>query len=68
MIRPNRRLSQTGVSNDIRKGTSIPYLAHLLGTAKIALEHGATEDEAIAALLHDAVVQTSRGSEICTTG
>src|SRR2546422_5576183 len=38
-----------------RKGTEIPYLAHLLGVASIALEYGADEDEAIAALLHDAV-------------
>lgn len=38
-----------------RKGTEIPYIAHLLGVASIAMEHGATEDEAIAALLHDAV-------------
>jgi (p)ppGpp synthase/HD superfamily hydrolase len=38
-----------------RKGTDIPYVAHLLAVAAIALEHGATEDEAIAALLHDAV-------------
>ena len=37
-----------------RKGTEIPYLAHLLGVVSIALEHGATEDEAIGALLHDA--------------
>lgn len=37
-----------------RKGTTIPYLAHLLGVASIALEHGANEDEAIGALLHDA--------------
>ena len=39
----------------VRKGTQIPYIAHLLGVASIALEHGADEDEAIAALLHDAV-------------
>lgn len=38
-----------------RKGTAIPYVAHLLGVTSIALEQGATEDEAIAALLHDAV-------------
>src|SRR6476661_2959231 len=38
-----------------RKGTQIPYVAHLLGVASIALEHGADEDEAIAAVLHDAV-------------
>lgn len=37
-----------------RKGTDIPFIAHLLGVASIALEHGATETEAIAALLHDA--------------
>jgi len=38
-----------------RKGTQVPYVAHLLAVASIALEHGANEDEAIAALLHDAV-------------
>ena len=38
-----------------RKGTSIPYVSHLLGVASIALEIGADEDQAIAALLHDAV-------------
>lgn len=38
-----------------RKGSNIPYLAHLLGVASIALEYGANEDEAIAALLHDAI-------------
>ena len=38
-----------------RKGTGIPYVAHLLAVAALALEHGASEDTAIAALLHDAV-------------
>jgi (p)ppGpp synthase/HD superfamily hydrolase len=38
-----------------RKGTAIPYISHLMGTAAIALENGADEDQAIAALLHDAV-------------
>jgi len=38
-----------------RKGTGIPFVAHLMSVASIALEHGANEDEAIAALLHDAV-------------
>jgi GTP pyrophosphokinase len=42
-------------AGQVRKGTSIPYISHLLGVASIALEHGADEDEAIAALLHDAV-------------
>jgi hypothetical protein len=38
-----------------RKGTNIPYVAHLLIVAGLVLEYGGTEDEAIAALLHDAV-------------
>ena len=37
-----------------RKGTGIPYIAHILGVAAIAMEYGADEDEAIGALLHDA--------------
>jgi (p)ppGpp synthase/HD superfamily hydrolase len=39
----------------MRKGSSTPYVAHLLGVASLALEYGANEDEAIAALLHDAI-------------
>lgn len=42
-------------ATQIRKGSGVPYIAHLLGTASIALEYGANEDEAIAALLHDAI-------------
>ena len=38
-----------------RKGTDIPYLSHLLGVASTAMEYGASENEIIAALLHDAV-------------
>jgi (p)ppGpp synthase/HD superfamily hydrolase len=37
-----------------RKGSETPYIAHLLAVTAIALEHGGDEDEAIAALLHDA--------------
>lgn len=36
-----------------RKGTSIPYLTHLFAVCSLVLEDGGTEDEAIAALLHD---------------
>jgi GTP pyrophosphokinase len=42
-------------ANQVRKGSDVPYIAHLLGVASIALEYGANEDEAIAALLHDAI-------------
>ena len=39
----------------VRKGTSIPYVAHLLAVAATVLEYGGSEEMAIAALLHDAV-------------
>jgi len=39
----------------VRKGSGIPYVAHLLAVAALAIEHGATEDEAIGAVLHDVV-------------
>jgi (p)ppGpp synthase/HD superfamily hydrolase len=38
-----------------RKASSVPYLAHLMGVASLALEYGGDEDVAIAALLHDVV-------------
>lgn len=38
-----------------RKGTMIPYVGHLLAVTSIVIENGGTEDEVIAALLHDAV-------------
>jgi (p)ppGpp synthase/HD superfamily hydrolase len=36
-----------------RKGTKIPYITHLLAVASIVGENGGTEDEVVAALLHD---------------
>lgn len=42
-------------NGQLRKGTRIPYVSHVIAVSSIALEHGASEDEAIAALLHDAV-------------
>lgn len=38
-----------------RKGTSIPYVSHLLAVSSLVLEHGGNENQAIAALLHDAL-------------
>lgn len=38
-----------------RKGTDVPYVAHLLAVASLVLEDGGDEDEAIAALLHDTI-------------
>ncbi len=39
----------------VRKGSRVPYISHLISVAALALEYGGGEDEAIAALLHDAV-------------
>jgi (p)ppGpp synthase/HD superfamily hydrolase len=43
---------------DVRKGTDIPYISHLLGVTALVIEHGGDEDQAIAALLHDAIEDT----------
>lgn len=40
-------------ANQVRKGSGVPYLSHLLAVASLVLEAGGDEDEAIAALLHD---------------
>jgi (p)ppGpp synthase/HD superfamily hydrolase len=48
--------------DDRRKGTQIPYAAHLLAVASIVLEMESSEDEAIAALLHD-VIEDGGGPE-----
>ncbi len=57
-----------------RKGSEIPYAAHILAVASLVLEMEADEDEAIAALLHDviedvgadqdAVIEERFGSEV----
>lgn len=41
--------------HQIRKGSGIPYVGHLLGVCSLVIEDGGSEEEAIAALLHDAV-------------
>lgn len=38
-----------------RKGVTIPYMSHLMTVSSIVMEHGGNEDEAIAALFHDAL-------------
>jgi (p)ppGpp synthase/HD superfamily hydrolase len=49
---------------DNRKGSSVPYIAHLLGVCALVLTDGGTDDEATGALLHDALedhpAETSR--------
>ena len=39
----------------VRKGTDIAYMSHLLGVSSLVIEAGGDEDLAIAGLLHDAV-------------
>ena len=41
-------------ASQTRKGNGVPYISHLMGVASIVIDDGGTEDEAIAALLHDA--------------
>jgi (p)ppGpp synthase/HD superfamily hydrolase len=42
-------------ARQLRKNSQVPYISHLMGVASLVLEDGGDEDEAIAALLHDAV-------------
>jgi (p)ppGpp synthase/HD superfamily hydrolase len=42
-------------SSQRRRATDTPYVAHLLAVTGLVLEYGGDEDEAIAALLHDAI-------------
>ncbi|WP_205369704.1 HD domain-containing protein [Thermoleptolyngbya sp. PKUAC-SCTB121] len=41
--------------HQLRKGSSVPYISHLMSVAALVLEDGGNEDAAIAALLHDAI-------------
>ena len=45
----------------LRKGSRVPYMSHLMSVSALVLEHGGGEDQAIAALLHDAVEDAPKG-------
>ena len=45
----------------LRKGSRVPYMTHLMSVSALVLEHGGSEDQAIAALLHDAVEDAPAG-------
>jgi len=47
--------------NQPRKGTTVPYIGHLLAVTALVIEHGGDEDQAMAALLHDAIEDQGRG-------
>ncbi len=50
-------------ADQVRKGSGIPYVAHLLTVAATVIEEGGSEDLVIAALLHDAA-EDQGGPEI----
>lgn len=53
----------TAHAAQVRKGTDVTYVSHLLGVASLVLEHGGSEDEAIAGLLHDSIEDCGEGHE-----
>ena len=42
----------------LRKGTKVPYIFHVVNVGKILSEHGCDESEVIAGILHDTVEDT----------
>ena len=62
-LSPALALAIEAHQNQIRKSTQIPYISHPLAVASIALEFGASEDQAIAALLHDSIEDGGRKYE-----
>lgn len=44
----------------------IPYVGHLMSVAALVIEHGGTEDQAIAGLLHDVVEDTDTSLDSLT--
>jgi HD domain len=53
-------------ARDVRKGTQIPYVSHLLAVSSLVMELGGDEHQAIAALLHDAA-EDHGGEEMLAT-
>src|ERR1700683_3058694 len=51
-------------AHQLRKGTRIPYMAHLMSVAALVLEYGGSEDAAIAGLLHDSVEDSADGAAL----
>ena len=49
--------------NQVRKGTTVPYLAHLMSVAALVLEHGGGEEAAIGGLLHDSIEDSPDGAQ-----
>lgn len=39
----------------VRKGSNVAYISHLMAVSSLVIEHGGSEDEAIGGLLHDSI-------------
>jgi (p)ppGpp synthase/HD superfamily hydrolase len=52
--------------NQRRKGKQVPYISHLISVSALVWEDGGTEDQAIAALLHDAIEAVADIVRDCT--
>lgn len=50
-------------ARQVRKGTHVPYLSHVLGVAALVIEYGGNEDQAIAGLLHDTIEDCGQAHE-----
>lgn len=50
--------------HQLRKSTDIPYISHLMSVSALVLEHGGSEDQAIAGLLHDVIEDAKPPSRI----
>jgi GTP pyrophosphokinase len=51
-------------ARQLRKGSHVPYLAHLMAVSALVLEYGGDQECAIAALLHDTVEDSDDGREM----
>ena len=58
MIFAALRFADDAHSGQFRKGSRVPYLIHPLNVARILLDHGCSDELAVAALLHDTVEDT----------
>ena len=47
--------------DQLRKGSRVPYLTHLMSVSALVLENGGSQEQGIAALLHDAVEDAPKG-------
>jgi len=50
-------------ASQVRKGTAIPYISHLLQVQGLVLEHGGDAEQAVAGLLHDSLEDAETPAE-----